>query len=138
MWIHRDQFEFLILSYNDIIHLHDYVLENWEHPWGYYKGPQLERILEKGLQSFPCLVMLDMEATVEFYDTFHKTSFLYLMQAMPFDCVSIKMGYELGLGLLGYTMIALVLMELLPCLLPRADAQITLLVNMVQMDSRNG
>jgi hypothetical protein len=57
---------FVILSYNYITHLHDYVLENWEHPRGYFKGPQLERILEKGLQSFPCLVLFDVESTVDF------------------------------------------------------------------------
>jgi hypothetical protein len=132
----------VILSYNDIIHIHDYVLENWEHPRGYYKGPQLERILEKSLQSFPCLVMFDVESTVEFYNAFNKTSFLYLPPVMPFDCISIKMGYKalylLGLGLPHYVMIAWVLMELVPCLFPRADAQINLLVNMVHMDFGNG
>jgi hypothetical protein len=56
----------VIISYNDIIHLHDYVVENWEHPRGYFKGPQLERILEKGLQSFPCLVLFDVKSTMEF------------------------------------------------------------------------
>jgi hypothetical protein len=68
----------VILRYNDIIHLHDHVLENWEHPRGSFKGPQLERILEKGLTSFSCLVLYDVESTVEFYDAFYKALFLYL------------------------------------------------------------
>ncbi len=108
----------VILSYNDVIHLHDYVLENWEHPRGYFKGPHLERILEKGLQSFPCLILIDVKSSVEFYNAFHKTSFLYLLLVMPFDCISIKMGYDAlcppDLGLPRYAMIAWVLMELLP------------------------
>jgi hypothetical protein len=107
----------VILSYNDIIHLHDYVLENWEHPRGYFKGPQLEKILETGLQSFPHLVLFDIKSTVEFYNAFHETSFLYLLQVMPFDCISIKMGYKVlylpGLDLPRYAMISWVLMELL-------------------------
>jgi hypothetical protein len=108
----------VILSYNDIIHLHDHVLENWENPRGYFKGPQLERILEKSLQSFPCLVLFDVKSAVEFYDAFHKTPFLYLLLVMPFDCISIKMGYKAlcppGLGLPPYAMIVWVQMELLP------------------------
>jgi hypothetical protein len=84
----------VILSYNEIINLHDYVLENWEHPRGYFKAPQLERIIEKDLQSFPCLVFFDVDVTLEFYNALHKTSFLYLLLEMPFDCISIKMGYK--------------------------------------------
>ena len=129
----------VIISYNDIIHLHDYVVENWEHPRGYFKGPQLKRILEKDLQSFPCLVFFDVDSTLEFYNAFHKTLFLYLLLVMPFDCISIKMGYKVlylpGLDLPRYAMISWVLMELLTWLLPRADAQVNVLVNMVCIDS---
>ncbi len=107
----------VILSYNHIIHIHDFVLENWEHP-RCYKGPQLDEIIEKGFQSFPCLVMFGVRSTVEFYNAFNKMLFLYLLLAMPFDCISIKMGYKAlcppGLGLPCYAMIAQVLMELFP------------------------
>ncbi len=61
---------------------------------------------------------------------------------MPFDYISIKMGYKAfclpGLCLPRYAMIAWVTMELLPQHLPRVDAQINLLVNMVRMGSVNG
>jgi len=121
-----------LLSYTDIIDVHTKTLENWDH-----------RILEKGLSAFPRLTASDMKASVEFYDAFHKTALLYLLPVMPFDCISIKMGFEAlcppGLGLPRYAMIARVLMELLPRLLPiRTDTQISTLVNMVRMESGNG
>ena len=79
---------------------------------------------------------------VEFYDNFHKTALIYLLPVVPFDCVSIKMGFEAlcppGLGLPRYTAIARVLMELLPCLLPRTDTQVSSIVNMVCMETGNG
>ena len=132
----------VLLSYNDIIHLHEVTWDNWEHPRGYYKGPQLERILEKGLGSFPRLQKLEVAAMVEFYDNFHKTALIYLLPVVPFDCVSIKMGFEAlcppGLGLPRYTVIARVLMELLPRLLPRTDTQVSSIVNMVRMEPGNG
>ena len=132
----------VILNYNDIIDVHAKTCESWEHPRGHYKGPQLERILEKGLGSFPRLTSMSVTATVEFYDAFHKTTLLYLLPVMPFDCICIKMGFEAlcppGLGLPWYAAIAQVLMELLPRLLPRMDTQVTSLVNMVCMESGNG
>jgi hypothetical protein len=70
------------------------MLKNWEHNRGYFKAPQLEKILEKGFQSFPHLILFDVELTVEFYDAFHMTLFLYLLPIMSFDCISIKMGYK--------------------------------------------
>jgi hypothetical protein len=60
----------VILSYNNIIHLHGKVMENWEHPQGYYKGPQLDRITEKGFTSFPRLEALNVDVAVAFYDNF--------------------------------------------------------------------
>ena len=83
-----------------------------------------------------------MEHLVEFYDAFHKTAIIYLLPVMPFDCISIKMGFEAlcppGLGISRYAMISRVLMELLPRLLPRSDTQISSLINMVRMESGNG
>jgi hypothetical protein len=67
---------------------------------------------------------------------------IYLLPVMPFDCISIKMGFEAlcppGLGLPWYATIAWVLMEILPKILPRFDTQITLLVTMTCMESGNG
>ena len=54
----------VLLAYNDIIKVHSHTCDNWEHPRGHYKGPQLERILEKGIGLFPCLSKLDVEHTV--------------------------------------------------------------------------
>jgi len=108
----------VLLAYNDIIEVHSRTCDNWEHPRGHYKGPQLERIPEKGISSFPRLSTLDVEHTVEFYDAFHKTAIIYLLPVMPFDCICIKMGFEAlcppGLGIPRYAQISRVLMELLP------------------------
>jgi len=132
----------VILNYNDIIRIHTTVWEMWEHPRGNYKGPQLDKILEKGLASFPRLSTVEVEASVDFYDSFQKTALLYLLPVVPFDCISIKMGFEAlcppGLGLPKYAVIAAVMMELLPRLLPRSDTQVSSLVNMVRAESGNG
>ena len=132
----------ILLGYNDIIDVHSRTCDNWEHPRGHYKGPQLERILEKGLGSFPRLSKLEVEPTVEFYDAFHKMAIMYLLPVKPFDCICIKMGFEAlcppGLGIPWYAAIVRVLMELLPRLLPRSDTQVSSLINMVCMESGNG
>ena len=118
MWLHRDFSSDVLLVYNDIIKVHSRTCNNWEHPRGHYKGPQLERILEKGIGSFPRLSTLAVEQSVEFYDAFQKTALIYLLPVMPFDCICIKMGFEAlcppGLGIPLYGMISRVLMELLP------------------------
>ncbi len=132
----------VILNYNDIIWIHTTIWETWEHPCGNYKGPQLDKILEEGLASFPRFSTVDVEASVDFYDSFQKTALLYLLPVVPFDCISIKMGFEAlcppGLGLPKYAAIAAVMMELLPRLLPRSDTQDSSLVNMVCSESGNG
>jgi hypothetical protein len=132
----------VILSYNAIIHVHTYVMDTWEHPKSYHKGHQVDQIVEKGFSSFSRLKRLTVEEAVEFYDNFHKTLMLYLLPVMPFDCITIKMGFEAlclpGLGLPCYAQIARALMEILPCLLPRGDTQVTSLVNVTRMASNNG
>jgi hypothetical protein len=118
------------------------VMEMWVNPKRYYKGPQVDRIVKIGLSSFPRLSLLTVNVEVEFYDNFHKTLMIYLLLVMPFDCISIKMGFEAlcppGLGLPCYMQIACVLMEILPHLLPRANTQVTSFVNMTRMESNNG
>jgi hypothetical protein len=132
----------VILAYNDIIHVHTYVMDTWEHPKSFQKGPQVDHIGPKGLSSFLHLEKLTDNAAVEFHNNFHKTSMLYLLPVMPFNCTSIKMGFEVlcppGLGLPRYVQIACTLMEILPCLLPRSNTQITMLVNVTWMASNNG
>jgi hypothetical protein len=77
-------------------------MENWDHPRGYYKGPHLDRIMKKGLPLFPRLEALNVDAAVAFYDNFQKALMIYLLPVMPFDCISIKMGFEaLALASLG-------------------------------------
>ncbi len=60
---------------------------------------------------------------------------------MPFDCISLKMVCEAlcppGLGIQRYATIGWVLMEILPKILPCSNTQITLIINMVCMDSGN-
>jgi hypothetical protein len=132
----------VIKSYNDIIYLHAEVLDRWEHPHGLSRGPQINRILEKGLPTFPCLTRLMVSNRVEFYNAFQKTSAIYLLPVMPFDCISLRMGFEAlcppGLGMQRYATIARVLMEILPKILPCSNTQINLIVNMVRRVSGNG
>jgi hypothetical protein len=132
----------IIKSYNDIIYHHTEVLDHWEHPRGLYRGPQINRILEKGLPTFPHLTHLTVSYTVKFYDSFQKTSTIYLLPVMPFDCISLRTGFEAlcppGLGIQQYATITRVLMEILPKILPHSYTQINLIVNIVCMDSRNG
>jgi hypothetical protein len=132
----------VIVSYNDIIHIRREVREHWDHPWGYSCGPQIDRILEKGLATFLRLTSLDVESAVEFYNNFHKTLLIYLLPVVPFDCISIKMGYEAlcppGLGLRQYGAILRVMMKILPHLIPWTDMQISSLISMVCMELNNG
>jgi hypothetical protein len=97
--------------------------------------------LEKGLATFLLLASLDVESVVEFYDIFHKTLLIYLLPVMLFDCISITMGYKAlcppDLGLRWYSAIARVMMEILPCLIPWTDMQISSLISMVCMELNN-
>ncbi len=131
----------VIASYQTIIHVHNYVLDKWEDQY-HNRGPQVDKILEKGLPTFPRLTLINVESTVEFYDMFQKTSMIYLMALMPFDCVSIKMDFEAlcppGMGLPRYAAIVRVLMEVLPRLLPKTHTRVTSLVNMVCAETGNG
>jgi hypothetical protein len=132
----------VILSHNDIIHLHTNVLAHWDHPRGNYSGPQVDRIMEKGLSLFPRLTTLTVDAAVEFYDSLHKLLLIYLLPVMPFDCISLKMGFKVlclpGLGLPPYVKIARVLMEIPPRFLPHTDTHIALMIMMTCMKSGNG
>ncbi len=105
-------------------------------------GPQIDRILEKGLVSLPRLQSLEVESAVEWYDTLQKTLMIYLVPLTPLDCVMIKMGYEAlcipGTGLTRYPFAARVLLELLPRLLPKSNDKVSSIINMVRMESNNG
>ena len=52
-------------------------------------SPQIDRILEKGLVSLPCLQSLEVESAVEWYDTLQKTLMIYLVPITPLDCIMI-------------------------------------------------
>ena len=131
----------VIESYHTIIHVHDYVLEKWEDRY-HNRGPQVDKILEKGLPTFPRLTSIDVESSVEFYDKFQKTSMIYLLALTPFDCISIKMGFEAlcppGMGLQRYATMARVLMEILPRLVPKTHTRVLSLITMVRGETGNG
>jgi hypothetical protein len=61
----------VISSYNKIILVHESVMTKWVG--SFTVGPQIDRILEKGLVSLPRLQSLKVESTVEWYDTLQKT-----------------------------------------------------------------
>jgi hypothetical protein len=130
----------IIGSYNDIIIVHKHIITNWEGR--YTEGPQIDQIWEKGLPTFPRLHSLTVEVAVDWYDKLQKLLTIYLIPVTPLDCVMIKMGYEalciLGMGLSRYPAMACILMELLPCLLPHTDHEVTSLINMVRLESGNG
>ena len=131
----------VITGYSEIIHVHESLMTNWTGK--FTSGPQIARILEKGLPSLPRLSSpMTVEAAVDWYDLIQKTLLIYLIPITPLDCVMLKMGYEAlcipGIGLSRYTAAARVLMELLPRLLPKNDMEITSLINMVRMESNNG
>ena len=129
-----------ISSYNKIILVHESVMTNWVGRFTI--GPQINRILEKGLVSLPRLQSLKVESAVEWYDTLQKTLMIYLVPLTPLDCIMIKMGYEAlcipGTGLTHYPVGACILLELLPHLLPKTDDEVTSIINMVRMESNNG
>jgi hypothetical protein len=112
----------VIARHQDIIHVHTFVRGKWEDRYQ-NRGPQVDKILEKGIPTFPRLSSIDVKSTVEFYDIFQKTSMIYLLPITPFDCISIKMGYEalcpLGMGIPRYAAIVRVLFKILPPLLPK-------------------
>jgi hypothetical protein len=62
----------VIGSYNDIIIIHKHIVTNWEGR--YTEGPQIDRILEKGLPTFPCLHSLMVEVAVDWYDKLQNSS----------------------------------------------------------------
>ena len=130
----------VISSYNDNILVHESMMTNWVG--GFTVGPQIDRLLEKGLISLPCLRSLEVESAVEWFDTLQKTLLIYLVPITPLDCVMIKMGYEAlcvpGTGLSRYPIAACILLELLPRLLPTTNDKVSSLINMVRMESNNG
>ena len=67
----------VISSYNEIILVHKSVMANWLGR--FTVGPQINRILKKGLVSLPRLQSLEVESAVEWYDTLQKTHLIYLV-----------------------------------------------------------
>jgi len=125
----------VISSYNKIILVHESVMTKWVGR--FTVGPQIDRILEKSLVSLPCLLSLEVESVVEWYNTIQKTLMIYLVPITPLDCVMIKMGYKAlcipGTGLTQYPVAARVLLELLPRLLPKTNEEVSSIINMVRV-----
>jgi hypothetical protein len=129
-------------SLNDIMLLHQDIYTHWTHPCTGYEGPQLDRILEKGVPTFPRLTSIDIQSIVEFYDKFQKISASYLLPIMPFNCISIRMGFEAlcppGLGVPKYAAIARVLIEVLPKIILKSNSHINTLMMVICMETNNG
>jgi hypothetical protein len=83
-----------------------------------------------------------VQSSIEFYNEFQKISAAYLLPIVPFDCISIRMGFEAicppGLGIPKYAAIARVLVEVLPKLLPKSNSHISTLMTVVRMETNNG
>jgi hypothetical protein len=91
VWLHGINSLDVIACHQDIIHIHTFVRGKWEDRH-HNHGPQVDKILEKGIPTFPRLSLINVKSTVEFYDIFQKTSMIYLLPITPLDCISIKMG----------------------------------------------
>ena len=132
----------VIAAYGEIMLLHAYTLERWENARTQQWGPQLERIIEKGLPTLPRLPGLAMEEIIDFYDKLQPVSALYLLPIVPFDCINVNMGYEAlcppGLGTRRYARIGRVLIEVLPRILPKLHSQVNTIIAMVRQESNNG
>jgi hypothetical protein len=122
----------IILCYRDIMLLHRKTLEGWTNIRTQQSGPSVERIMEKAMTLFEKLEGITTTDFVHFYDTFQKTGSVYLLPFMPFNAVSLKLGFEglcpPGLGIDCYAAIAAALMEVIPCLLPAHIARCLLLL----------
>ena len=132
----------VLQSYGEIILLHKDTRRLWVNLRANTAGPQLDRIIEKGLTTFPRLAATDVVSIIDFYDKLHQTSQLYLLPIIPFDCINLAMGYEAlcppGLGLSKYARIGKVLLEVVPRLLPKLNTKLMTLVTMVRIESGNG
>ena len=132
----------VVTAYGEIILLHTSTMERWENVRTQQHGPQLERIIEKGLASLPRLPGFSMEEIIDFYDKLQPVSTLYLLPIIPFDCINITMGYEAlcppGLGKRRYATIGRVLLEVLPRILPKLHSQVNTIITMVRQESNNG
>ncbi len=104
------------------IQLHCKTLDGWVHTWTLQRGPLVERIVEKALPLFKKLDGITAAELVYFYDVFQKTASVYLQPFMPFDAISIKLGFEglcpPGIGIYRYADVATALMDVLPRVMP--------------------
>jgi hypothetical protein len=86
----------VITCFNDIVLMHQRVLDMWVNPQTMQSGPSVDRILDKGLVVFLKLASLDLAAAVEFYNQLQKTLALFLLPLMLFDAVNLHMGKGTG------------------------------------------
>jgi hypothetical protein len=132
----------IILCYRDIMLLHRKTLEGWTNVRTQQSGPSVKWIMEKAMPLFEKLEGIMTTDLVQFYDTFQKTDSIYLLPFMPFNAVSLKLGFEglcsPGLGIDRYAAIATALMEVIPCLLPAHIARLSTVIATVWADSNNG
>ena len=98
--------------------------------------------MEKAMHLFQKLEGITMADLIHFYDIFQNTGSVYLLPLMPFDAVSLKLGFEglcpPGFQVDRYASIAAALMEVIPWLLPGHIAWLTMDIATVRGDSNNG
>jgi hypothetical protein len=117
-------------------------MEGWINLCTNQSGPSVERIIEKAMPLFKKLVGFTTADLVYFYDDFQKTSSVYLLPFMPFDAVSLKLGFEglcpPGLGIDCYAAIATALMEVILRLPPDHISKLSTIIATVWADLNNG
>jgi hypothetical protein len=105
----------------------------WTH-WGAGNG--------KVMPLYKKVVGVTTADLVHFYEVFQKTGSIYLLPFMPFNAVSLKLGFEglcpPGLGLDRYAAIATALMEVILRLLLAHIARLSTIIATVWVDLNNG
>jgi hypothetical protein len=131
----------VILCYNDIIQLHCKTLGGWLNTRTLQRGVSVERIVEKVLPLFKKLDGITAAELVYFYDEFQKTASVYLLPFMPFDAISIKLGFEglcpPGIGIYRYADVSMALMDVLPRVMPERISHLGTIITAVRADSNN-
>jgi hypothetical protein len=131
-----------LVCFGGIQQIHRKVLQSWYNPRTLVSGPSIERILEKGLPTFPKLRSLKTHDAVEFYDKLQDVSHAYLLPIMPFNAIRLGHNFEClfvpGLGVQRYHECATAMFEFLPCLLPTTYSKLHAKLSSVRVESKNG
>ena len=126
--------------YSDIMTIYDHVMSIWTNDRD-GNGPQVHKIVNKFLTSFPKLLSTDMAAVVDFYDKLQRVSHKYCMPLTPFDYILLQYKhYGLCIPNMGrkYRESAMGLLEILPYLIPHTlSSNYTAIIASVQSTSKD-